>query len=88
MLVHSVSAKFSIEKMASDYKNSFPSSDPGDAGQIPLSGYAKKLDFKVKEHYLKKISSIILESIQPCWRGNASNLTAFRRLNRLICFVI
>ena len=35
------SLQFSIEKMASDDKNSFPSSDPGDVSQIPLSDYAK-----------------------------------------------
>ena len=44
--------------MASDDKNSFPSSDPGDVGQIPLSDYAKKLDVKVRERYVRKISCI------------------------------
>ena len=52
------SLQFSIEKMASDDKNSFPSSDPGDVGQIPLSDYAKKLDVKVRERYVRKISCI------------------------------
>ena len=80
------SLQFSIEKMASNDKNSFPSSDPGDVGQIPLSDYAKKLDVKVRERYVRKISCIGID--QPCWRGNASSPTAFRRLNRLICFVI
>ena len=41
--------------MASEGKNS--SSDP-DNVQIPLSDYAKKLDGKVRERYVKKISTI------------------------------
>lgn len=32
--------------------------------------------------------SWVLESIQPCWRGNALNQTAFCQLNWMICFVI
>ena len=41
--------------MASEGKNF--SSDP-DNVQIPLSDYAKKLDGKVRERYVKKISTI------------------------------
>ena len=39
-------------------KNKNSSSDPDNVVQIPLSDYAKKLDGKVRERYVKKISTI------------------------------
>ena len=54
--------------------------------QIPLSDYAKRLDGKVRERYLKKILKI---GVDPALLvGNPSNLTVFRRLNGLIYFAI
>ena len=43
--------------MASEEKKN-SSSDPDNVVQIPLSDYAKKLDGKVRERYVKKISTI------------------------------
>ena len=50
------------KNMASEQKQSIPSSDPDNVVQIPLSDYAKRLDGKVRERYLKKISTIGIDS--------------------------
>ena len=44
-------------------KTAIPSSDPGYVVQIPLSYYVKKLDVKVRERYLKKISTIGIDPV-------------------------
>ena len=44
--------------MACERKKTIPSSDPDNVVQIQLSDYARRLDGKVREHYLKKISTI------------------------------
>ena len=44
--------------MAFSEKISIPSSDSDNIFSIPISDYAKKLDVKVRERYLKKISTI------------------------------
>ena len=36
-------------------------SDPDNVVQIPLSDYTKKLDGKVRERYVKKISTIVID---------------------------
>ena len=41
--------------MASEQKQSIPSSDPDNVVQIPLSDSTKRLDGQVRERYLKKI---------------------------------
>ena len=47
--------------MASTAKISIPLSDPDHVVQIPLSDYVQKLDVKVIERYLKKISTIAID---------------------------
>ena len=69
--------------MASEEKKN-SSSDPDNVVQIPLSDYAKKLDGKVGEHYVKKISTI---GIDPALI-EGKHLTVFHRLNRQIYSVI
>ena len=49
--------------MASSEKNYIPSSDPDNIVPIPISDYAKKLDVKVGERYLKKISTIGIDPV-------------------------
>ncbi|CAH3108053.1 unnamed protein product [Pocillopora meandrina] len=49
--------------MASTAKNSIPLCDPDYLIQIPLSDYVKKLDVKVRERYLKKISTIGIDPV-------------------------
>ena len=49
--------------MASTAKNSIPLCDPDYLIQIPLSDYVKKLDVKVRERYLKKISTIRIDPV-------------------------
>ena len=49
--------------MASIAKNSIPLCDPDYLIQIPLSDYVKKLDVKVRERYLKKISTIGIDPV-------------------------
>ena len=49
--------------MASTAKNSIPLSDPDYLIQIPLSDYVKKLDVKVRERYLKQISTIGIDPV-------------------------
>ena len=44
-------------------KKSIPSSDPDNVVQIPLSDYAKKLDGKVRERYLKKMLTIKIDPV-------------------------
>ena len=55
-------------------KNTNSSSDPDNVVQIPLSDYAKKLDGKVRERYVKKISTIGIDAaliegkhLEPDW---------------------
>ena len=49
--------------MASTVKIAFPSSDPDHVVEIPLFDYVKKLDVKVRERYLKKISTIGIDPV-------------------------
>ena len=49
--------------MASSEKISIPSSDQDNIVPIPISDYAKKLDVKVGERYLKKISTIGIDPV-------------------------
>ena len=49
--------------MASTEKIAIPSSDPDHLVQIPLFDYVKKLDVKVRERYLKKISTIGIDPV-------------------------
>ena len=49
--------------MASTEKIAIPSSDPDHVVQIPLFDYVKKLDVKVRERYLKKISTIGIDPV-------------------------
>ena len=51
------SCQFRVEKNGHDQKLSIRSSDPDNVVQITLSDYAKRLDGKVRERYLKKIST-------------------------------
>ena len=53
-----------IKCMASTEKIAIPSSEPDHVVQIPLStDYVKKLDVKVRERYLWKISTIGIDPI-------------------------
>ena len=49
--------------MASTEKIAILSSDPDHVVQIPLFDYVKKLDVKVRERYLKKISTIGIDPV-------------------------
>ena len=49
--------------MASTEKIDIPSSDPDHVVQIPLFDYVKNLDVKVRERYLKKISTIGIDPV-------------------------
>ena len=49
--------------MASSEKFSIPSTGPDNKVPIPISDYAKKLDLKVRERYLKKVSTIGIDPI-------------------------
>ena len=55
--------KFEKNEMASTEKIAIPSSDPDHVVQIPLFDYVKKLDVKVRERYLKKISTIGIDPV-------------------------
>ena len=54
------------KNMASEQKQSIPSSDPDNIVQIPLSDYAKRLDGKVRERYLKKILTTGIDPARSC----------------------
>ena len=60
-------------------KNSL--SDPDNVVQIPLSDYTKKLDGKVRERYVKKISTI---GINPCPEQSAGIINEAMKMD-LIC---
>ena len=55
--------KFEKNEMASTEKIAIPSSDPDHVVQIPLFDYVKKRDVKVRERYLKKISTIGIDPV-------------------------
>ena len=50
------SSQFTVQNYG--FRGKKNSSDPDNVVQIPLSDYAKKLDGKVRERYVKKISTI------------------------------
>ena len=72
--------------MASTAKNSIPLCDPDYLIQIPLSDYVKKLDVKVRERYLKKISTIGIDPVLI--DGKRFEPDSSPPVNRWICAVI
>lgn len=73
--------------MASD-KNSHQLSDAGDVGQIPLSDYAKKLDVKVRERYVKKISSIGINPVLLEGKHIEPDCLPPVESNYLLCYLV
>ena len=63
MLVHIYVSRFSHYYVQTRSKIAIPSSDPDHVVQIPLFDYVKKLDVKVRERYLKKISTIGIDPV-------------------------
>ena len=74
--------------MASNEKISIPPSDPDNVVQIPLSDYAKKLDVKVREHYLKKISTIAIDSILIVGKRFEPDCLPLVESTDLLCYLV
>ena len=49
--------------MISSEENIISLCDPDDVIPVPISDYAKKLDIKVRERYLQKISTIGIDPV-------------------------